>query len=144
MYILTIFTLLPFVSKSEMKNVCSCLSPNHLLKWWGITTQFKHWKKKLWTHRGNSHFNFFCPHQVLAALKESNFTLLNQRIRFDENGDPTFGFYSIVFWNQSGDAEEIGFYIFHPSDQLFINNTKILWNPNGEVSYFNLVIIFSA
>ncbi|KAM8864628.1 taste receptor type 1 member 2.2 [Spinachia spinachia] len=72
------------------------------------------------------------PHMVLAELKKSNFTLLNQSIQFDENGDPTFGFYSIVFWNRSGDAEEIGFYKIHPSDQLFINKTKIQWNPNGE------------
>ncbi|KAK9515525.1 hypothetical protein VZT92_026165 [Zoarces viviparus] len=70
---------------------------------------------------------------VLAELKKSNFTLLNQRIQFDENGDPTFGSYSIVFWNQSGDAEEIGFYRFHPSVSFSINNTNIQWNPKGEV-----------
>ncbi|KAM6929521.1 taste receptor type 1 member 1-like [Lycodopsis pacificus] len=74
----------------------------------------------------------FIP-MVLAELKKSNFTLLNQHIQFDENGDPTFGSYSIVFWNQSGDAEEIGFYRFHPSVSFFINNTNIQWNPKGEV-----------
>ncbi|XP_075947003.1 taste receptor type 1 member 1-like [Anarhichas minor] len=73
------------------------------------------------------------PHMVLAELKKSNFTLLNQHIQFDKNGDPTFGSYSIVFWNQSGDAEEIGNYRFHPSVSFFINNTNIQWNPNGEV-----------
>ncbi|KAI9530980.1 hypothetical protein NQZ68_000471 [Dissostichus eleginoides] len=46
---------------------------------------------------------------VLEELKKSNFTLLNESIRFDENGDPNYGSYSVVFWNHSGDAEEIGF-----------------------------------
>uniref|UniRef100_A0A672FAN3 G-protein coupled receptors family 3 profile domain-containing protein n=1 Tax=Salarias fasciatus TaxID=181472 RepID=A0A672FAN3_SALFA len=35
------------------------------------------------------------PHMVLAELKKSNFTLLNQTIHFDENGDPNYGLYFI-------------------------------------------------
>nr|XP_046253758.1 taste receptor type 1 member 1-like [Scatophagus argus] len=73
------------------------------------------------------------PHVVLAELKKSNFTLLNQSIQFDENGDPKFGSYSIVFWNHSGDAEDIGFYHFHPSISFFINNSKIKWHMKGDV-----------
>ncbi|XP_041655956.1 taste receptor type 1 member 1-like [Cheilinus undulatus] len=73
------------------------------------------------------------PHMVLAELKKSNFTLLNQSIEFDENGDPKYGSYSIVFWNHSGEAEEIGFYHFHPSMNFFINSSKIHWYTNGEV-----------
>ncbi|XP_038578811.1 taste receptor type 1 member 1 [Micropterus salmoides] len=73
------------------------------------------------------------PYMVLAELKKSNFTLLNHRIQFDENGDPTFGSYSIVFWNHNGDAEEIGFYNFNPRDNFFINTTKIQWYTKGEV-----------
>ncbi|XP_072223181.1 taste receptor type 1 member 1-like [Leuresthes tenuis] len=73
------------------------------------------------------------PHMVLEELKKSNFTLLNQSIQFNENGDPKFGSYSIVFWNSSGDAEEIGFYHFHPSVNFYINNSKIEWYTNGEV-----------
>ncbi|XP_018544356.1 LOW QUALITY PROTEIN: taste receptor type 1 member 1-like [Lates calcarifer] len=73
------------------------------------------------------------PHMVLAELKKSNFTLLNQSIPFDENGDPKFGSYSIVFWNHSGDVQEIGFYKFYPSVQSFINNSQIQWYTNGEV-----------
>ncbi|KAM6981941.1 taste receptor type 1 member 1-like [Tautogolabrus adspersus] len=73
------------------------------------------------------------PHMVLAELKKSNFTLLNQSIEFDEHGDPKFGSYSIVFWNHNGDAEEIGFYHFHPAVDFFINNSKIKWYTNGEV-----------
>ncbi|XP_041859883.1 taste receptor type 1 member 1-like [Melanotaenia boesemani] len=73
------------------------------------------------------------PHMVLTALKKSNFTLLNQSIQFDENGDPKFGLYSIVFWNHSGDAEEIGFYNFQSSFQFLLNSTKIQWHANGEV-----------
>nr|XP_033503228.1 taste receptor type 1 member 1-like [Epinephelus lanceolatus] len=73
------------------------------------------------------------PHMVLAELKKSNFTLFNHSIQFDENGDPSYGFYSIVFWNQSGDAEEIGFYNFNPPFNFFINESKIQWHANGEV-----------
>uniref|UniRef100_A0A8D3E8U6 G-protein coupled receptors family 3 profile domain-containing protein n=1 Tax=Scophthalmus maximus TaxID=52904 RepID=A0A8D3E8U6_SCOMX len=73
------------------------------------------------------------PHMVLAELKKSNFTLLNQNIQFDRNGDPTFGSYSIVFWNHSGDAQDIGFYYFPPSFHFFINITKIQWYTKGEV-----------
>ncbi|XP_035513502.1 LOW QUALITY PROTEIN: taste receptor type 1 member 1-like [Morone saxatilis] len=73
------------------------------------------------------------PHMVLAHLKKSNFTLLNQSVEFDENGDPKHGSYSIVFWNHSGDAEEVGFYNFHPSLHFFINNSKIQWYTKGEV-----------
>ncbi|XP_037630023.1 taste receptor type 1 member 1-like [Sebastes umbrosus] len=72
------------------------------------------------------------PHMVLAELQKSNFTLLNQSIQFDEHGDPTFGSYSIVFWNHSGDAEEIGFYKLRQSFRFFINNSKIQWHTNGE------------
>ncbi|XP_022597328.1 taste receptor type 1 member 1-like [Seriola dumerili] len=72
------------------------------------------------------------PHMVLAELKKSNFTLLNQSIQFDENGDPKFGFYSIIFWNHSGDTEEVGFYKFNPSAHFFINKTKIQWFTDRE------------
>ncbi len=80
--------------------------------------------------------NFVYPHQVLAELKKSNFTLLNRSIQFDENGDPKYGSYSIVFWNQSGDVEEVGVYHFHPWVNFLINNSKIQWNTKGEVRCF--------
>ncbi|KAM9350334.1 taste receptor type 1 member 1-like [Symphorus nematophorus] len=70
------------------------------------------------------------PHMVLAELKKSNFKLLNRSIEFDENGDPKYGVYSIVFWNQSGDAEEVGLYHFRPSLNFFINSSKIQWHTN--------------
>ncbi|XP_019743593.1 taste receptor type 1 member 1-like [Hippocampus comes] len=73
------------------------------------------------------------PHKVLVELKKSNFTLLNQRIQFDENGDPNFGSYSIVFWNKSGDIEEIGFYEFQSSVSFVIDETKIRWHGNWKV-----------
>ncbi|XP_015233222.1 PREDICTED: taste receptor type 1 member 1-like [Cyprinodon variegatus] len=73
------------------------------------------------------------PHMILTELRRSNFTLLNQTVQFDENGDPKYGSYSIVCWNQSGEAEEVGFYSFPPSVQFFINKSKIKWHDNGEV-----------
>ncbi|XP_033943799.1 taste receptor type 1 member 1-like [Pseudochaenichthys georgianus] len=81
--------------------------------------------------RCNDNMTVF-PHMVLAELKKSNFTLLNESIRFDENGDPNYGSYSVVFWNHSGDTEEIGLYTFHGSVHFFINNSKIHWYTNGE------------
>ncbi|XP_034551247.1 taste receptor type 1 member 1-like [Notolabrus celidotus] len=72
------------------------------------------------------------PYMVLAELKKSNFTLLDQHITFDEHGDPDYGSYSVIFWNHSGDAEEVGFYQFHPSIDFFVNDSKIQWYTNGE------------
>ncbi|XP_007553468.1 taste receptor type 1 member 1-like [Poecilia formosa] len=71
------------------------------------------------------------PHMVLAALRKSNFTLLNQRIQFDKNGDPKFGSYSIFYWNQIGETEEVG--VYHFESFFHINRTKIQWHGNGEV-----------
>ncbi|XP_075898174.1 taste receptor type 1 member 2.2 [Nelusetta ayraudi] len=73
------------------------------------------------------------PYKVFAELKKSSFKLLNQTIQFDENGEPTFGSYSLVFWNQSGNAEEIGFYKFYPAPQFLLNSTKIQWYTKGKV-----------
>uniref|UniRef100_A0A7N6C3K9 G-protein coupled receptors family 3 profile domain-containing protein n=1 Tax=Anabas testudineus TaxID=64144 RepID=A0A7N6C3K9_ANATE len=73
------------------------------------------------------------PYMILAELRKSNFTLLNESIHFDENGDPMFGYYSIVFWNSTGGAQEVGIHKFRPSLYFFINTTKINWHGNGEV-----------
>ncbi len=84
---------------------------------------------------------FVYPHQVLAELKKSNFTLLNQSVKFDDNGDPKFGSFSIVFWTNSGDAEEVGFYKFHSSTPFFINTSKIQWFTNNTVSCFSYPVL---
>ncbi|XP_026188616.1 taste receptor type 1 member 1-like [Mastacembelus armatus] len=73
------------------------------------------------------------PRMVLAELKKSNFTLLNETIHFDENGDPMFGSYSIIYWNDNGDAEVVGISTFQPSFHLLINNSKIQWYSNEDV-----------
>ncbi|KAM9855204.1 taste receptor type 1 member 2.2 [Aulostomus maculatus] len=73
------------------------------------------------------------PHMVLSELKRSYFRLLNRNFQFDENGDPKYGSYSIVFWNNSGDAEEIGFYKFRPMFDFYINASKIQWYTKGKV-----------
>lgn len=82
--------------------------------------------------------------QVLAALKKSNFKLLTQTVQFDENGDPMSGSSSIVFWNNSGDAEEVGFYKFHPFHQFFIDRTKIQWHSDGEVTFAFFIIVIES
>ncbi|XP_027875235.1 taste receptor type 1 member 2-like [Xiphophorus couchianus] len=73
------------------------------------------------------------PHMILQELWKTNFTLLNQSVQFDENGDPSFGSYAIVFWNKSGEPEEVGLYSYHSSLPFIINRTKIQWHGNGSV-----------
>uniref|UniRef100_A0A3Q3AN55 G-protein coupled receptors family 3 profile domain-containing protein n=1 Tax=Kryptolebias marmoratus TaxID=37003 RepID=A0A3Q3AN55_KRYMA len=73
------------------------------------------------------------PHMVLTELQKSKFPLLNQTVQFDENGDPMFGSYSIVFWNQSGEAEKVGFYNYYPFFQFSINTSKIKWHKDEEI-----------
>ncbi|XP_063321117.1 taste receptor type 1 member 1-like [Pelmatolapia mariae] len=73
------------------------------------------------------------PYMVLTELRKSNFTLLNQTIQFDENGDPMFGSYAIVFWGQDGRVHEVGYYNFHGSFDFSINRSKIRWHTTGQV-----------
>uniref|UniRef100_A0A8C5GXX0 Taste receptor type 1 member 1-like n=1 Tax=Gouania willdenowi TaxID=441366 RepID=A0A8C5GXX0_GOUWI len=84
------------------------------------------------TGRCNNNITAY-PHKVLAEMKKSNFTLLNHTVQFDENGDPRFGSYSIVFWNRSGDAQEVGFSHFYPRVYSYIYDTKIQWHKSGKV-----------
>ncbi|XP_037540209.1 taste receptor type 1 member 1-like [Nematolebias whitei] len=72
------------------------------------------------------------PYVVLEELRKSNFTLLNQSVQFDEDGNPDFGSFSIVFWNQSGEAQEVGFH-HYPTEYFYINNSLIQWHANGDV-----------
>lgn len=74
---------------------------------------------------------------------KSNFTLLDDRIEFDENGDPLHKFYKIVFWDQRGEAEEVGIYKFNPYPHFFINNSKIRWHSNDTVSSFFLFYLIA-
>ncbi|XP_033824753.1 taste receptor type 1 member 1-like [Periophthalmus magnuspinnatus] len=71
-------------------------------------------------------------YKVLAELRKSNFSLLHELIQFDTNSDPKFGSYAIVFWNCSGDAEEIGFYRFYPSVNFYIDTNKLQWHTGKE------------
>ncbi|RVE70363.1 hypothetical protein OJAV_G00063710 [Oryzias javanicus] len=73
------------------------------------------------------------PDMVLEELKKSNFTLLNNTVQFNDDGDPKFGPYAIVFWNQSGNVEEIGSYTFHPTPNFIIDKSKIHWHGDEEV-----------
>ncbi|NP_001098193.1 taste receptor, type 1, member 2b precursor [Oryzias latipes] len=73
------------------------------------------------------------PNMVLAEIQKSNFTLLNRTVLFDENGVLRSGLFSLVFWNSSGDAEEVGLYSFYPTVTFFINISKINWHTDGEV-----------
>ncbi|XP_037540210.1 taste receptor type 1 member 1-like [Nematolebias whitei] len=72
------------------------------------------------------------PNKVLAELQKSNFTLLNRTVQFDHNGDLKFGSYSVIFWNSSGDAQNIGFFNFYPKHNFFINSSSMIWYTNGD------------
>uniref|UniRef100_A0A8C5GZ09 Taste receptor type 1 member 1-like n=1 Tax=Gouania willdenowi TaxID=441366 RepID=A0A8C5GZ09_GOUWI len=82
--------------------------------------------------RCNSEITVY-PHMVLRELKKIQFTLLNRMIQFDENGDPRSGSYSVVFWNKSGDAQEVGYYNFYKSSDFFISTSEIQWFADGQV-----------
>lgn len=74
--------------------------------------------------------------QVLTELRKSNFTLLNQTVQFDENGEPMFGPYAIVFWDHDGSIREVGYYNFHGSFDFSINSDIIKWHTADQVSEF--------
>ncbi|KAM9342484.1 taste receptor type 1 member 1-like [Pholidichthys leucotaenia] len=78
------------------------------------------------------------PYEIFAELKKSDFSLSNRRIQFNENGDLISGSYSIVFWNNSGEVEKIGYYQFSSSTKFYINATKIQWYTDGEVRFFSI------
>ncbi|CAL9702581.1 unnamed protein product [Knipowitschia caucasica] len=83
---------------------------------------------------GRCHSNMtIYPYMVLAEMKTSNFTLLNENIHFDENADPLFGFHTIVAWNNST-AEVVGYHKIHPFIDFHIDSSKIHWPTNGEVT----------
>lgn len=73
--------------------------------------------------------------QVLKQLRHLNFSnSMGEKVHFDENADPS-GNYTIINWHRSPEDgsvvfEEVGFYNMRAKRgvQLFIDNTKILWN----------------
>ncbi|XP_033824752.1 taste receptor type 1 member 1-like [Periophthalmus magnuspinnatus] len=73
------------------------------------------------------------PYMVLHELKRSKFTLLNHTIEFDKNGDLMSGYFDIITWNSSGEAERVGVYTFESAPRFFINQSKIQWHNNGQV-----------
>uniref|UniRef100_A0A672FZZ1 Taste receptor type 1 member 2-like n=1 Tax=Salarias fasciatus TaxID=181472 RepID=A0A672FZZ1_SALFA len=73
------------------------------------------------------------PHMVSMQLYKSKFKLLNQTVEFDENGQPRYTSYRIVFWNSNGDAQEVGYYEVYPSSRFLLNSTEIQWHTEGEV-----------
>ncbi|KAJ7996264.1 hypothetical protein DPEC_G00235290 [Dallia pectoralis] len=83
--------------------------------------------------------------QVLKQLRHLNFSnSLGEKVHFDENADLP-GSYTIINWQRSPEHgsvafEEVGFYNMRAKRgvQLFIENTKILWNGyDTEVPFSN-------
>ncbi|RVE70362.1 hypothetical protein OJAV_G00063700 [Oryzias javanicus] len=73
------------------------------------------------------------PNMIFAEIQKSNFTLLNRTVLFDETGVLRSGLFSVVVWNSSGDAQEVGFYSFYPTVSFVINISKIIWHTSREV-----------
>ncbi|XP_053705683.1 taste receptor type 1 member 1-like [Synchiropus splendidus] len=67
------------------------------------------------------------PQMVFTELKKSNFTLLNYTVRFNKDGDPMFGAFSVFYWNRRGEAEELGQLDLYSSSSFTINSSKIQW-----------------
>ncbi|XP_061115110.1 taste receptor type 1 member 1-like [Conger conger] len=91
------------------------------------------------------------PFKLLKEIKKSDFKLLDQHIKFDENGDPPSR-YDIVFWAlgtscpvqdvASDDTEldlgschfqTVGSYDTQPDIRFIINETLIQWYTNGTI-----------
>uniref|UniRef100_UPI00398EAF84 taste receptor type 1 member 1-like n=1 Tax=Pristiophorus japonicus TaxID=55135 RepID=UPI00398EAF84 len=71
----------------------------------------------------------FLPSQLLEGLKRVNFTLHNNPIYFDENGNPPMG-YEVIVWDtemESRSMKVIGSYKPNPG-RLIINESLIKWN----------------
>ncbi|XP_018432110.1 PREDICTED: taste receptor type 1 member 1 [Nanorana parkeri] len=76
---------------------------------------------------GQCSTNTFYPWQLLQKVKKVNFTMYNQTINFDSNGDPATG-YDIVMWSWSEDTPTfklIGSYS-KTTQQLQLND-KLQW-----------------
>ncbi|XP_072281416.1 taste receptor type 1 member 1-like [Pyxicephalus adspersus] len=72
--------------------------------------------------------NTIYPWQLLQQVKKVNFTLYNQTIYFDSNGDPATG-YDIVMWSWTGDTTVfnlIGSY--SKTSQRLQLNDKLQWH----------------
>ncbi|XP_067863056.1 taste receptor type 1 member 1-like [Heptranchias perlo] len=71
----------------------------------------------------------FLPSQLLESLKRVNFTLHNNLIYFDENGNPSMGYEVIVWDTENGSLpyKVIGSYTPSPG-RLTINQSLIKWN----------------
>ncbi|XP_061115112.1 taste receptor type 1 member 2-like [Conger conger] len=74
------------------------------------------------------------PYKLLGEIKKSDFTLLNQQIKFDKNGDPPSR-YNIVYWNldSSPPYQYVGSYDTEPAVSFSINETLIRWYTNGTI-----------
>ncbi|KAG7478426.1 hypothetical protein MATL_G00080300 [Megalops atlanticus] len=67
------------------------------------------------------------PYMVTEALKQVNFELYNQSVKFDANGDP-IAHYDIVYWDlQSKSTLTIGSYNSDQKPEFNINQSGINW-----------------
>ncbi|XP_036390088.1 taste receptor type 1 member 1-like [Megalops cyprinoides] len=74
------------------------------------------------------------PYKLLEEIWKTNFTLLDQHIIFDKNGDSPARF-NIVLWTLTSSPyiQNIGSYNTDPFESFNINSTLIHWYTNGTV-----------
>ncbi|XP_064156289.1 taste receptor type 1 member 1-like [Anguilla rostrata] len=75
------------------------------------------------------------PYELLKEIKKTDFQLLNQRVKFDANGDSPSR-YNIVFWNLDNSEnpfQHVGSYDTEPVVRFSINESLIHWYSNGTI-----------
>ncbi|XP_036441154.1 LOW QUALITY PROTEIN: extracellular calcium-sensing receptor-like [Colossoma macropomum] len=77
--------------------------------------------------------NPLLPWQLLSYMKRTNFTVLGEDVRFDENGDPIAS-YDLMNWHTANDGSlqlvKVGFYdaSLREDRDLVINESVIVWH----------------
>lgn len=78
---------------------------------------------------------------MVKALKNITFTLYNQSIEFDENGDPP-AIYDIVFWNwTSKTIDTVGSYNSMLEPSFSLDQDLIHWHSGKDVSFYTVLTL---
>uniref|UniRef100_A0A3Q3BHQ5 Olfactory receptor C family, x1 n=1 Tax=Kryptolebias marmoratus TaxID=37003 RepID=A0A3Q3BHQ5_KRYMA len=80
----------------------------------------------------------FQPWQLLYYMKQSNFSVLGEKVNFDQNGDP-IAYYDLMNWQRGPDGSlnlvKVGFYdaSLPGGHSLVINGSVIMWPAGKQV-----------
>lgn len=87
---------------------------------------------------------FFCPLfsiKLLQNVKQTNFILQNQYIRYNQYGDPPASL-AVVLWKPEEDPlfVVVATYKTHPTVKFTLNSSLVPWSDNGTVSTFYVYV----